>query len=277
MKKRFDAQKFVGELILFVSTVLILTPIYYFVIGAFKTRKQIIQHPLTITKEMFTLDNFPRAIKALHYWKAVKNTGLITAGSLILIIIFASLAGFAIARIRYRFFEIYYSMLVVCMGVPFVACVIPLVVETKQMGLLNSLFGPIGVQVGWNIPFATFLFTGFMRGISKDLEDAAYIDGCTTLGVYWRVFLPLLAPVTASCCIVAGIGIWNDYLVCNSLLRQTDFPTLMVGMRGFFGAKQNEYGYAFAGILLTSAPMLALFLFLQKYFIKGIAAGSVKG
>ena len=277
MKKRFDTRKLIEEIIMFIATILILTPIYYFAIGAFKPRKQIIQHPLTITKEMFTLDNFPRAIKALKYWKAVKNTGLITLGSLILIIVIASLAGFAIARIRYRFFEIYYSALVVCMVVPFVACVIPLVVETKQLGLLNTLFGPISIQVGWNIPFATFLFSGFMRGISRDLEDAAYIDGCSTLGVYWRIFLPLLAPVTASCCIVAGIGIWNDYLVCNSVLKTTDFPTLMVGMKGFFGAKQNEYGYAFAGILLTSAPMMALYLFLQKYFIKGIAAGSVKG
>ncbi len=277
MKKRFDINKFFTELILLLATILLMLPIYYFVIGAFKGRKQIIQHPLTINRAMFTLDNFPRAMKALQYWRAVKNTGLITIGSLLLIILIASLAGFAIARIRFRFFETYYSLLVVCMVIPFVACVIPLVVLNKQIGLLNSLFGPIAIQVGWNIPFATFLFTGFMRGIPKDLEDAAYIDGCTTFGVYRRIFLPLLAPVTASCCIVSGLGIWNDYLVSKTNLRDTDFPTLMVGMYTFFGAKQNEYGYAFAGVLLTSIPMMILFLFLQKYFIKGIAAGSVKG
>ena len=116
-----------------------------------------------------------------------------------------------------------------------------------------------------------------MRGISRDLEDAAYIDGCSTFGVYSRIFLPLLAPVTASCCIVSGIGIWNDYLVSLSILSVTDYPTLMVGMNGFFSEKGNELGYAFAGILLASIPMIILFLFLQKYFIKGIAAGSVKG
>ena len=277
MKKRFDIQKFFTELILLLGTVLLLLPVYYFVIGAFKVRKQIIQHPLTISKSMFTLDNFPRAMKALHYWDAIRNTGLITIGALFLIIIIASLAGFAIARIRFRFFETYYSLLVVCMVIPFVACVIPLVVLNKQLGLLNTLFGPIAIQVGWNIPFATFLFSGFMRGIPKDLEDAAYIDGCSTFGVYRRIFLPLLAPVTASCCIVSGLGIWNDYLVSKTNLKDTAFPTLMVGMYTFFGAKQTEYGYAFAGVLLTSVPMMVLFLFLQKYFIKGIAAGSVKG
>lgn len=277
MKKRFDTGKFFEELILLISTVIILAPVYYFVIGAFKPRKSIVQHPLIITREMFTLGNFPRAIKAMKYWKAVQNTGTITLVSLILIIFCASLAGFAIARIRFKFFDAYYSLLVTCMVIPFVACVIPLVVQSVNLGTHNSLLGPILIQTGWNIPFATFLFTGFMRGISRDLEDAAYIDGCSTFGVYRKIFLPLLAPVTASCCIVSGIGIWNDYLVSLSILSVTDFPTLMVGMNGFFSEKGNELGYAFAGILLASIPMIVLFLFLQKYFIKGIAAGSVKG
>lgn len=276
-KKRFDMRKFVSELVLLLATILLLMPIYYFAIGAFKTRKQIIQFPLTITPGMFTTENFPKAIKAMKYWRAVRNTGLITLIALLLIILIASLAGFAIARLEFRVFRIYYSLLVVCMVVPFVSCVIPLVVQTVKMGIHNTLFGPALIQVGWNIPFATFLFTGFMRGISKDLEDAAYIDGCSMFGVYRQIFLPLLAPVTASCCIVCGIGIWNDYLVCSTILSATDYPTLMVGLNGFFGAKANEYGYAFAGVLLTSVPMMVLFLFLQKYFIKGITAGSLKG
>ncbi|MBO7710126.1 MAG: carbohydrate ABC transporter permease [Lachnospiraceae bacterium] len=276
-KKPFNVRKFVSELILLLATIVLLTPIYYFVIGSFKTRKQIIQHPLSITRSMFTLENFPKAIKAMKYWKAVRNTGLITLISLLLIILLASLAGFAIARLHHRVFQIYYSLLVVCMVVPFVSCVIPLVVQTVKLGIHNTIWGPALIQVGWNIPFATFLFTGFMRGISRDLEDAAYIDGCSMLGVYSRIFLPLLAPVTASCCIVCGIGIWNDYLVCSTILSATDYPTLMVGLNTFFGAKANEYGYAFAGVLLSSLPIIVLFLFLQKYFIKGITAGSLKG
>ncbi len=277
MKKREGIKKFFEEFILVICTILILTPIYYFVIGAFKTRKMILQNPLLLTKEMFTLDNFPRAIKAIRYWPALKNTAIITIVSLVMLIVVASLAGFAIARIKNKFFERYYSLLVTCMVVPFVACVIPLVVEVKTLGIHGKLIGPILIQAGWNIPFATFLFTGFMKGISGELEDAAYIDGCSTFGVYWRIFLPLLAPVIASCCIVSGVGIWNDYFVCNTLLSVTRTPTLMVGIYSFFGEKVNEYGHAFAGVLLTSAPMVVLFLCLQKYFIKGITAGSVKG
>lgn len=277
MKKREGIKKFFEELILVLSTILVLIPIYYFVIGAFKPRKMILQHPMLLIPEYFTLENFPRAIDKIRYWPALKNTMIITAVSLFMLIVVASLAGFAIARIRNKFFEKYYSLLVTCMVVPFVACVIPLVVEIKDFGLHGTLFGPILIQAAWNIPFATFLFTGFMKGISGELEEAAYIDGCSTFGVYWRIFLPLLAPVIASCCIVSGVGIWNDYLVCNTNLSVTRTPTLMVGIYQFFSEKVNEYGYAFAGALLTSAPMVILFLCLQKYFIKGITAGSVKG
>ena len=101
---------------------------------------------------------------------------------------------------------------------------------------------------------------------------------CVALGcVSGLMVLPLLTPVTATCAIRCGVGIWNDYLVCRSLLNENKNPTLMVGINGFFGARAMEFGYAFAGIILVSLPMIILFLCLQKYFIKGIAAGAVKG
>ena len=127
------------------------------------------------------------------------------------------------------------------------------------------------------MPFAVFLSTGFMQGIPKELEEAAYLDGCKPVGVYARVFLPLLAPVTATCCIRQGVGIWNDYLVSRALLNENKNPTLMVGITGFFGSRGSELAYAMTGVLLVSIPMIIMFLFLQKYFIKGIAAGAVKG
>ena len=127
------------------------------------------------------------------------------------------------------------------------------------------------------MPFAVFLYTGFMGDLPKELEEAAYIDGCSVFGTYSRVFLPLLAPVTATCAIRQGVGMWNDYLVSRTLLNENKNPTLMVGITGFFGARGSELGYAMTGMLLVSIPMVILFLCLQKYFIKGIAAGAVKG
>lgn len=277
MKQKKTWKTIVEELILGLCTIVMLLPVYYFAIGAFKGRTDIIKYPLVLTKQMFTLENFPYVIKKMKYWQALSNTVIITVASLLIVIVCASLAGFAIARIRSRLFTGYYGLLVTLMVIPFIGCLLPLAVQSVKLHTYNTLWGCILIQAAWNMPFAVFLFTGFMRDLPKELEEAAYIDGCSTFGVYSRIFLPLLAPVTATCCIRCGVGIWNDYLVSRTLLNENKTPTLMVGIKGFFGSRGTEFGYAFAGIVLVSIPMIILFLCLQKYFIKGIAAGAVKG
>ena len=275
-KVRLSPSVIIQEILLAIVTLISLIPVYYFVIGAFKDRKQIIKHPMTITTETFTLDNFPTVIKKLKYFESLRNTATITAVALLLLVVCASLAGYAIARLSGRVYKIYYSILVALMVVPFIGCIIPLTVMSVKLKLYNTLLGCILIQAAWNIPFGVFLYTGFMKGIPKEIEESAYMDGCSMLGVYLRIFLPLLKPVTATCCIRQGVGIWNDFLVSNSLLSYGRTPTLMVGVNEFFGSRATEFGYAFAAIILASIPMIILFLCLQKYFIKGLVAGAVK-
>lgn len=275
--KRKRLRVLIGEILFLLVTVICWIPIYYFVIGAFKDRKNIVKYPLKISPDLFTVENFTYVWKKMDFLKTLGNTAFITVMALIIVIICSALAGFAIARIKRRSFDVYYSLLVALMVVPFIGCVISLVVLSNKMHLYNSLWGCVLIQAAWNMPFAVFLYTGFMRGLPKELEEAAYIDGCSTFQVFARIFLPLQAPVTATCCIRCGIGMWNDYLVSNSLLNSARTPTLMVGIQQFFGAYVSEYGYAFAGIILASLPILVMFVFLQKYFIKGLVAGAVKG
>lgn len=270
-------KKIVSSVVLFAFTVLMWVPIYYFVIGAFKKRTDIVKHPLVINLKMFTTENFSYTIKKMKLFSALGNTAFITILALVLIIIAGSLAGFAIARIKGKLFTVYYGAVVSLMVIPFIGALIPLISLIKDLGLYNNLWGCVLIQAAWNLPFAIFLFTGFMRGIPKELEEAAYIDGCSTVGIYWRMFLPLLKPVIATCCIRSGIGIWNDYLVTNTLLNSVKMPTLMVAIYQFFGQYVSEYGYAFAGIIMASLPVIVAFIFLQKYFIKGLTAGAVKG
>ena len=264
------------EIVLAAVTLITMIPVYYFAIGAFKDRKQIIKHPMTINAKNFTLDNFPTVIKKLDYFESLRNTATITVCALLLLIICSSLAGYVIARLSGKVYKVYYSILVALMVVPFIGCIIPLTVMSVKLKLYNSLLGCILIQAAWNTPFGVFLYTGFMKGIPKEVEESAYMDGCNMFGVYLRIFLPLLKPVTATCCIRQGVGIWNDFLVSNSLLSYGKTPTLMVGVNEFFGSRATEFGYAFAAIILASIPMIVLFLFLQKYFIKGIVAGAVK-
>ena len=274
---RRKIKKIFGSVGLFAATAVFWLPIYYFVIGAFKARTNIVKFPLVINADMFTLENFTYAIRRMKLFQALGNTGFITVVSLLIVVICGSLAGFAIARIQHKSFRIFYSAVVALMVVPFIGALIPIVVLIRDIGLYGSLWGNVLIQAAWNLPFSIFLYTGFMRSLPKELEEAAYIDGCGTLRVYGNIFLPLLKPVTATCCIRAGIGIWNDYLVSSSLLNSVRQPTLMVAISFFFGQCVSEYCYAIAGIIMASLPIIIMFVFLQKYFIKGLVAGAVKG
>lgn len=275
-KKKQRAKTVLGEILFAIITIIILMPVYYFLIGAFKTRSDIVHHPLTPNFEI-GLKNFSYVWNRVHFPKALMDTAIITVVSLLLIVALGSLAGFAIARVKRKSFTTFYSVLVALMVIPFIGCLIPLVKQSVSLGLYGSLTSVIFIQVAWNLPFSTFLFVGFMEGIPKDLEDAAYIDGCSMFKTYLHVFIPLLTPVISTCCIRAGVGIWNDYLCTASLVNQIETPTLMVGLYKFFYERGTEYGYAFAGIILASLPMVILFIFLQKNFIKGLTAGAVKG
>lgn len=277
MKRRRFFSTIGGEALLLLATVLCWVPIYYFLIGAFKERMDIIKFPLRLTPDMVTFGNFVQAAKKMRLFQSLGNTAVVTGVSLLIIIVCGSLAGFAIARVRHKLFVWYYSSIIALMVIPFIGALIPIVVLIREMKLVGSLWGCILIQAAWNLPFAIFLYTGFMRGLPNELEEAAYIDGCSMLRTYVSIFLPLLSPVTATCCIRCGILIWNDYLVSASLLNSARQPTLMVSIYAFFGQYVSEYGLAFAGIIVASLPVIVLFVFLQKYFIKGLSAGAVKG
>lgn len=272
-----DKLKFyLKEFFLLIATFVMLIPMIYFVISAFKLREDILFFPMKMTPEMFTLENFKTAWSRIKYFQSLKNTAIITVGSLSIILFCSSLASFALARIKARRFRFYYTFMMSLMILPFIGCLLPLIIIINRIKLFNNLWACILIQSGWGIPFATFLFTSFMRSLPGELEEAAMIDGCSMLRTYLQVFLPLLSPVIATVCIRTGIGIWNDYLVSATFLNNTKMPTVLVSVSKFFGEYVNEYGQSFAAVLMCSIPSLILFLSLQKYFVKGIAAGSVK-
>ena len=265
------------EIIFILATVLIWIPLYYLLIGAFKTRDDIVLHPLMLNFATATLSNFANAWQKMNFFASFRNTLCIAAGALVLLVAFSALAGFAISRIHWKVFDVYYAVMVALMVVPFISCLLPLVRQLRSMGLYNTILGAVLIHVAWHLPFCIFLYVGFMKGIPQELEEAAYIDGASTLQIFTRIFLPLIKPVTATVCIRSGMTIWNDFLISSTMMNTTKMPTLIVSINTFFGKYVNEYGFAFAGILLATLPIALLFIFLQKYFVAGMTAGAVKG
>lgn len=267
----------VQEIALVVMTLIWMLPVYYFVISAFKDRRDIVKGPLRFDLSEMSFDNFAYVLNNTPLLKALCNTAIITVSALILIILISSMAGFVLGRMNSPVFRIYYKLIVALMVVPFIGCLLTLVKLSVALDTYNSLLGCILIHVAWHLPLCTFLYSGFMRSLPSELEEAGYVDGCSTFKMYFSVFLPLLKPVTATCCIQSGLVIWNDYLVSNALLNSTRMPTLMVNVYSFFGEYVSEYGYAFASVILAALPIIILFVTLQKYFIKGLTAGAVKG
>ena len=280
MKKQKKLHSFIEELVLALCTIIMLVPIYYLVLGAFKDRKDIIKYPLLLTKELFTLENFPYVINKMKYWQALANTVTITLASLVIVIICASLAGFAIARIRSKLFRGYYSVLVTLMVIPFIGCLLPLTVQATRLGTYDSIWGCILIQSAWNMPFATFLFAGFMQSLPRELEEAAYIDGASYTRTMVKVIFPMAKPSIVTVILFNFLSFWNEYIIAMTLLTDPKGPkTLPVGLMNLMKAQNAaaQYGQMYAGLVLVMLPTLILYICVQKKLTQGMTLGGLKG
>ncbi|WP_127585113.1 carbohydrate ABC transporter permease [Paenibacillus koleovorans] len=276
MMRRWRKRLFEGSILLLALVYSI--PLYLIVVNSLKTNPQIQQRPLALPDFSAGFDNFVRASQAMEIFKAYVVTFSIAALSLIYIIFFASMAAYAIARINHWFFRSIYWFYVSLILMPVQAAFIPLIFVLKKFHLYNNLFGISMVYVGVMSSFAIFMFVGFIRGISLELEEAAKIEGCSTLRLFLQIVFPLLKPISATLFIFQFVHIWDDLLLPLVLLTSNKYPTVTLSLYKFFGdLGQTDLSLLFGGFILVLAPVIVLFLFLQRYFISGLQAGALKG
>jgi raffinose/stachyose/melibiose transport system permease protein len=222
--------------------------------------------------------NFSEAWERASLGNALTNTAIITTFAAILLIFFGSMAAYPLARRQTKLNKYVYMLFIAIMVVPPLTALVPLYQLVVDIGMMNTHEIAILNNVAAFLPLTIFLYTGFIRStIPKELEEAARIDGASTLGIFYRVVFPLLKPVTASILIIACVFIWNDFQFAIFFLQDKEVQTLTVALSGFFGENTNNLNLVAAAAIMAMAPMVILFLFLQKYFIEGLASGSVKG
>lgn len=164
-----------------------------------------------------------------------------------------------------------------CIIVPFYTAMIPLVKFMSSIKMTNSYFGVIAVYIAINMSFTVFLYMGFIRNISIELEEAAIVDGCTRLSIFWRIIFPLLTPITATVAILNSLNIWNDFLIPLLLISSPAKRNIPNALFAFQGQYNNKWDLAFASLILSIMPIIIFYLALQKSIIKGITQGSIKG
>ncbi|XEC94667.1 carbohydrate ABC transporter permease [Paenibacillus tarimensis] len=223
------------------------------------------------------LENFTNAWREANLSSAFMNNIVITASAVILVILIGSIAAFPLARFKSGWNRFIYALFVSALVVPPLTILVPLYKFIVDIGGMNSFWGIILLHVTFNLPVTIFLYTGFIDTIPKELDEAAMIDGAGKLRMFFTIIIPLLKPITATVIILTGVGIWNDYQFSVFFLQSSDSRTITVALSSFFSQYNNDIGWVAAGSLMGAIPMIATYLFLQKYFIHGLSSGAVKG
>lgn len=250
-----------------------LSPFYLMIINAFKTKREIFAGVLALP-ETFVFDNFVEAFEELDFLQSFFNSLFITVLSVAIIILFASMAGYALARNKSKLSSVLFFVFVAAMLIPFQSVMIPLVSIFGEFNMLNP-GGLIFMYLGFGCSLSIFLFHGAMTGISKSLDEAAIIDGANRFQVFWYIIFPLLRPIAVTVGILMTIWIWNDYLL-PSLVIGEKYATIPLKMFMFFGQYTRQWHLALAGLTIAILPVIIGYFFAQKQIIKGVSEGAIK-
>ncbi|CAH1202158.1 L-arabinose transport system permease protein AraQ [Paenibacillus allorhizoplanae] len=273
-------QKSLLEILLFVLTlvlaIIFFFPIYFSLISAFKSNGAIMRDAISFPTSWY-VDSFVYLWTKTDFPRAMVNSIILTVSSIIAMIAIIPMAAYAIERTNKRWTNMVYIYFLAGMMIPFQVYMIPLFKEMKMMGFYGSLSGPILIYISGSVGFGVLLYTSFLKGVPREIEEAAEIDGCSKYGIFWRIVFPLLGPCTASLVVLNGLGIWNDFLMPSLVLPSDKPKTMIVEIFGFVGEYASQWDMVFAGTAISIIPVLIAFIALQKYFVKGIAAGATKG
>lgn len=256
--------------------VVFLSPLYIVFINSLKTLKGLFLYPLSLPfGEFFSPGNYVEAFIRLDFVNSFINSLFITVVSTIVIIIFTSSAAWMLVRTKSKISTAIFFMFAGAMLIPFQAVMLPLVRLMGLLELLNPL-GLIFMYLGFGSSLSIIIFHGFIKGIPKELEEAATIDGCNKLQVFWRIVFPLLKPATMTVAVLNAMWIWNDFLLPHLVIHRPEWHTIPLRMFFFFGEFAKQWHLGLAGLTMAMIPIIVFFIFAQKHIVKGLIEGSIK-
>jgi raffinose/stachyose/melibiose transport system permease protein len=254
-----------------------LLPVIVMLYNGFKPYSEIMSNLLAFPRKA-TMDNFVGVWRDMNVPALFLNNLVITAIGVVGIIVFSSMAGYKLSRTRTRYSWALFLFFILPMLIPFQTIMITVLKLAKTLGLSNSVLG-LGFQYwGFGVPLAVFIYHGFVKTIPRELDEAAYIDGVTEFQGFTRVIFPLMAPMTVTIMVIDVMWIWNDYLLPLVMVNSNKSTrTLTLAVYSYFGQYVSNYGYAIAALVIAVAPSILFFLVLQRWIVKGVVAGAVKG
>ncbi len=277
---------YIKELAGLLLSLLVLSPFVLVIFNSGKKSADIIISPISPPKDWGQLFiNLQNVInnQNFNYWKSFASSFFITAVSLALLTLFSSMAAWVLVRNKTRWSEAVFMIFVAAMVIPFQVVMLPLLSTFREISdfigirMLSSYTGIIVAYLGFGGSMSVFILHGFIKGVPKELEEAACIDGCSPEGTFFRVVFPLLKPVQMTVLILNGIWIWNDYLLPSLMLGLNGrIKTLPVAVSSFVGSYVKQWDLILAAAFLAMIPVVILFLCAQKQIIQGMVEGAIK-
>jgi raffinose/stachyose/melibiose transport system permease protein len=263
-------------LFLILLALIFVYPIFLMIITSFKTTREIFFDPFGLPKT-WSFDTFAQVWRKAHFNTYFLNSVTVTLASTALVLTCSSLAAYALSRYRFKLNTFCYIFFLAGIMIPIRLGVLPLFLLMRDLRLLNSHWSLILTYAASGMPMSVFLLTGFFKTIPKDLEYSARIDGCSDIQIFYRIMLPLVRPGLATVTIVNFVPWWNDFFFPLLFIQSDNLKTIPLGMTIFFGQYMTDWGLLFAGMVIASIPLLALYLAMSRQFISGLTAGALKG
>ena len=283
-KKKGSLQTGLIYIILIVWALTTIYPILWVIMNSFKDKKHIMSDALSLPfGDLFTLGNYAEAFEKVDILSAYRNSIIISGAVAVLVILMAGMASFALVRYRFRLNKTLYSLVIAAMMFPVFSTIIPVFRMEYGWGLAGSgnvwlsLISVILPQTAGNLAFAMVVLTGYMKGLPIELEEAAFMEGCNAYQIFFKVIMPLTKPSFATVGIFSFLWSYNDLFTQQFFLRNKEEWAITRLLLEISSREGTNYGLMAAVVTLVVVPLLIVYVCLQKYIIKGMTAGAVKG
>jgi raffinose/stachyose/melibiose transport system permease protein len=274
--KKINIPRIIQYIVLSIITVLMVTPIVILVFGSLKTSGQMYSHPYTVPNPVHW-ENWIKVLTQSTFWNMLRNSLIVMISVTAIVLTLCSLAAFAFARMKFKGKSVAFNFLTLGLMFPITVAIMPVYLVIRDMKLTNTLLAVILVQSAFNISGNIIILNGFFKAIPTELQDAAYIDGCTSFDFFWRILLPLARPGLSAVAALTMIVSWNDLLTPLILVDRDTLWTLPLGTMQFQGQYGQDLALVAAFVTISALPMVIFYLFAERQIVSGLTAGALKG
>jgi ABC-type glycerol-3-phosphate transport system permease component len=254
-----------------------LFPFWWMILSSFKSLRELYTIPPIWWPSAPTWDNYRKVLFDSNIPRYFLNSVVVSVGSTVLAMILAIFASYGFARFHFRGKPLLQSLVLVGQLLPTAAIIVPLFITLRVLGLVNTYWGLILVYMIITLPLSVWMLTSYFKAIPKELEEAATIDGCSRIGVLFRITLPLSLPGLASVFVYAFITTWNEFIFALCFATDSSVKTLPIGLAEFSTEFNTDWGAVMAASVVMTLPIALLFLSMQRLFVGGLTAGATKG